>query len=134
MRDGFHVPLISHRSSIEVEAFAADGTTLSTASNDGAIIVWSVPDLNRQGRLPKASVAVGSLAVSPGGRSLVAGYQDRVIRPWDVPSGMELATAERRSGTVVREYFSPDRLTLAACAQPAADRIEIVQWRATGEK
>jgi WD40 repeat protein len=117
-----------HRSSIDVEAFAADGSTLATGSEDGSIILWSVPDLDRRGQLPTHGAAVDSLVFSPDGRSIVAGYRDGLIRIWEVESGLELAVLERHSGPVVRVCISPDGQILATCGRTGTGDSEIFVW------
>ncbi len=66
--------------------------------------------------------------------SLVAGFQDRVIRRLGIHSGMETATIERHSGPVVRACFSPDGMRPARCGQVAADRRDTFLWAAMPER
>ncbi len=123
---------IGHRSPIDFEAFAPDGATLATGNWDGSIILWSVPDLNRRGRLPTVSGHLRWLAFSPDGRTLAAAYENSLVRLWEVGSGMEFATLEGHTGGVYRACFSPDGRTLATYGhQPATDGFEMFLWHAS---
>ena len=126
---------IGHRSPIDFEAFAPDGATLATGNWDGSIILWSVPDLNRRGRLPTVSGHLRWLAFSPDGRTLAAAYENSLVRLWEVGSGMEFATLEGHTGGVYRACFSPDGRTLATYGhQPATDGFEMFLWHACAGK
>jgi WD40 repeat protein len=118
-----------HRSGIGAEAISAGGTVLATGTTDGTIILWSIPELEKIGQLPKVG-AVSSLAFSPDGRTLAAGYEDGLVRLWDVTSGVELASLDGHRGKVVRACFAPDGLTLATCARVVQGQFEVILWPA----
>ncbi len=72
-----------------------------------------VPHLwrNKQGVL--ASSWVTSVAFSPDGTRLLAGYRDRVVTEWEVGTWREAATLKAHGGPVYALAFSPDGKWLA---------------------
>ena len=57
--------------------------------------------------------AVWSLAFSPDGKRLAAGFNDRVARIFDTATGDELLQLRRHTGTVTSLAWSPDGRFLA---------------------
>jgi len=49
-----------------------------------------------------------ALALSPDGRRLLTGHQDRMVRLWDVATGKELQRFEGHTGAVQCVAFSTD--------------------------
>ncbi len=85
--DGTVVRTIGHPSAVNGLGYSAGGSRLATASNDGSVIVWSLPDGNvlRQFIHP---AAVNDAAISPVDSSLIASAgADGIVRIWDTSTG-----------------------------------------------
>ena len=103
--------------------FSPRGHTLAgNGSNRGPVRLWDVTDPARPrplgGPLTGSAASVGSVAFSPGGRTLASGSDDSAIRLWDVtdparprPLGGPLTGS---GGPVYAVAFSPGGRTLAS--------------------
>lgn len=70
-----------------VIALAAAGGMIAAAGLRGAIAVMSAPDLSVVHMLRGPGLPVWSLAFRPGGRELLTGGNDRIVRRWDLSTG-----------------------------------------------
>ncbi len=84
------VTLQGHSAQVNWLAWAQDGHTLASASDDGTIRLWNA---QQQGPLSMlttssdASTPVLSIAWSPDGRRLISGRADGTVLVWDVGTG-----------------------------------------------
>jgi WD40 repeat protein len=106
--------------------FTPDGRSLISGGRDaarwtgggmaieGSIRSWDAATGEPRRRIASGTDEVVAVAVSPDGRRLAAGLNDRSVRIWDAESGAEL----RRIGGLERDAaclaFSPDGRTLAS--------------------
>ena len=81
-------------------------------------------------RLMIAPNAMTSVALSPDGRRLAAGSQDKTVQVWDAETGKVLLSLEKHTGPVIAVVFSPDSKRLASAS---ADKTVIVWDMDTGE-
>jgi WD40 repeat protein len=136
-------------------AFSPDSRTLATGGAnpplapagepDYRVRLWDVATGGQVGEFqglshgPADQRAVGSLAFSPDGRLLAAGFgnpsnfgspqYDQVVKVWDVGSAREVKTLPVRS-SVPALAFSPDGQTLAAaCHDGRLHRWAVATWR-----
>jgi WD40 repeat protein len=65
-------------------AFAPDGRTLVTGSNDRTIKLWDVPTGQARASLSGHTGSVYCVAISPDGRLLASGGFDRSVRLWSL--------------------------------------------------
>jgi WD40 repeat protein len=70
-----------------------------------------------------------SVAISPDGRSIAAGSQDRAVHVWDVEGGAELAALWGHESPVTGVAFSPDGRWLASGSKDRTVRL----WEAKGD-
>lgn len=83
-------------------------------SNDGTIRVWNVSG-DEERSFGRQQGRVKTMAVSPNGRRIVsAGFDDSLVRLWDLESGEELLALRGHRSGVRSVTFSPDGLSIAS--------------------
>jgi WD40 repeat protein len=97
----------SQSNSITNLAFTHDSKQILSAG-DNAIHVWDVANGKEVRRLEGHAGLVPAMAISPDGRRLVTGGDDRTIRLWDVASGKELHPFKGHNDTVTCLAFAHD--------------------------
>ncbi len=123
--------LKGHAATVNSLGISPDGKTIASASWDGTIRLWSVPD----GK-PLASIEVGNnkgefiatpLAFSCDGKMLAWG--DGVwgvgVRLWSIPEGKPLATFDGHCSHILAVAFAADGKTLVS----AAHDDTVIAWR-----
>jgi WD40 repeat protein len=118
----------------EVAAFSADRRTLATGSASGGLQLWDVASGRSVATLEGGpNERVGSLAFSPDGTKLAAGYPGGPARRagtvwlWDLAARRPMA---RLSGVADHLAFSPDGRSLAAGGWRRRDLIPDAAVRA----
>lgn len=118
-------PLKGHTESVTNITFSPDGRTLASAScgkrselffcSRGEIILWNVtPDKLISQRLAEHN-GVTSIAFSPDGQTLAAGYDDNKIILWDITTGKPIDSPLAEHKDLVSSVaFSPDGKILAS--------------------
>ena len=81
-------PLTGHTGAVSAVAFAPDGHTLATASDDQTVLLWDVTDPARPRRLGDPLTghtgAVTAVAFAPDGHTLATASDDQTVLLWDV--------------------------------------------------
>jgi WD40 repeat protein len=106
---GTGAPLHGHGGKITLVRFSQDGRWLLTASGDQTVRRWSVPTGE------SSAVAGQAFALSPDGRWLAVGIEDRAVLV-DLVTGAERELGRHR-GPVSLLAFSPDGTRLASMSQ-----------------
>src|SRR5262249_55493693 len=87
--------------------------TVVTGNLAGKARIYDAASGEEKLALPHGS-RVRGLAVSPDGKWLVTGCNDRAVRVWDLASGMLKRTLSGHTDEAVRIRFSPDGKLLAS--------------------
>ncbi len=74
-------------------AFSPDGSKLASASHDGAVLVWHLPDGRKQ-LLKGHRADITDIAFSGDGSKLVSCGRDRTVRLWNLKTGKGKTIAE----------------------------------------
>ncbi len=123
-------------------ALAPDGKTLATDGRAGQTLLWNTATGERRFALAgapdgedEAARAVGSLAFSPDGKLLAAGYGHpfahrpgrfpKVVKVWDAHTGAEVRTLAAHDNTVPGLAFSHDGRLMATAGQDGVAKL----WR-----
>ena len=117
------IAALNRRSPVLSVAFAADGNTLASGSEDKTIRLWDVRSGKELRRLEGHTGSVTSVAFAPDGRTLVTGSEDNTIRLWDVATGKELRRLEGHTDSVSSVAFAPDGHTVASGSNDKTIRL-----------
>lgn len=109
--------LVGHTGSISGIGFVNDNL-LASSSADGTIILWDVGSHQPVGRLDRGlKTAINALAISPDGKILVAGGEDKIITFWDIAARAPIGAPIAAPDIVQTVAFSPDGALLAVGVQ-----------------
>jgi WD40 repeat protein/tRNA A-37 threonylcarbamoyl transferase component Bud32 len=104
-------------------AFAPDGTTLATGSENGTLTVWDTATWKERRRWSGHADEVDAVAFSPDGKLLASGCGHPMLgkRPceailWDAADGKLLFSLQGHLGPVTAVAFSPDGKRLATAS------------------
>ena len=122
--------LTGHSKPVNAVAFIPGGMRLASGGEDGSVLLWDVATGEKRGSLLAGQGALVSMAVSPDGKLLAAGYEgsDEYKYPiviWDLGTGKQLG--ERLLGhedRVTGLAFTPDGKFLASGSMDT----QIVYW------
>ena len=128
--------LTGHTSLVSSVAFAPDGQTLASASDEGMVVLWDLADRDRPRRLGLPLTGhtgtVSSVAFAPDGQTLASASFDGTVVLWDLADrdrprrlGQPLTG---HTGTVSSVAFAPDGQTLAS----ASFDETVVLWDLSG--
>ena len=115
--------------SVTVIAFGPNPMTLVTADETG-VQLWNAGTRQPEGDALSAPDTPSSLAVSPDGKLIAAGYEDGVVRFWNVRTRQQAGatvTVAADSDQVDVMAFSPDGQTLAVGSYDGAVRLVAVK-------
>ncbi|MCA1693775.1 MAG: WD40 repeat domain-containing protein, partial [Actinobacteria bacterium] len=114
----------SHTATVWAVAFAPDGRTLATTSDDQTAILWDLSDRGRPRQLGQPLTghtgAVYGVAFAPDGRTLATASDDQTVRLWDLSNRDRPRQLGRpltgHIGVVRGVAFAPDGRTLATAS------------------
>ncbi|HMN97212.1 MAG TPA: protein kinase [Phycisphaerales bacterium] len=130
---------LPHGGIVQDAAFDPSGKTIATASEDGSVALWSVPEGLLRARVSLGAPA-GSLFFSPCGTRLLAASSGGPCSLIDVERGAVIRSLEGHFGTVVAACISSDLARIFTASQDRTVRIwdgargvELVQLGGGGE-
>ncbi len=105
-----------HTGAVYCLAFAPDGKTVASGSEDGTIKLWDVSTGHPRSTINVVTDAIRGLAYSPDGKTLAAACTtSKSVRFWDPETGQERGGALRgHIRDVLSVAYSPDGQTLAS--------------------
>lgn len=130
--------LQAHPRGVHVVAFSPTGRMFATAGGgtDAAvddIALWKTEAAERAATFPAVKGVVATLAFSPDGKLLAAGFEDGRIALLDVDTGAERISFSGRAGRVSALAFTFDGKALVSVVPPEGDQedAEVCRWDVT---
>ncbi|WP_261560339.1 TIR domain-containing protein, partial [Frankia tisae] len=115
--------LTGHTDWVSSVAFAPDGTTLASGSDDQTIRLWDTTTGRQLHKLTGHTSTVSSVAFAPDGTTLASGSNDQTIRLWDTTTGRQLHKLTGHTDWVRSVAFAPDGTTLASGSNDQTIRL-----------
>jgi WD40 repeat protein len=118
--DGTGIPKIleGHTGWIGYTTYSPDGHKLASASLDGIIRLWSMPDGKQTAILKGHTDSVSSLVFSPDSNKLISSGHDGRLRIWDVNTGQSLLALNNLGVNMDPiSPLSPDGKNIAAISE-----------------
>src|SRR5262245_48765159 len=100
-----------HTGEVNSVAFAPDGRTALSASDDKTLKLWDVGTGREIRAFTGHAGRVQSVAFAPDGRTALSASYDKMLKLWDVSTGKELRTFMGHYGEVNSAAFAPDGRT-----------------------
>ena len=114
--------LIGHKGKIKDLDFRANGD-LASASDDGTVRLWNVPDRREMRVFEGHAGQVTSVDFHPNGKQIVSGSRDRTLKLWDAETGELLTTFEGHRDVVWSVAFSLDGEMIASGSEDGTVRL-----------
>jgi serine/threonine protein kinase/WD40 repeat protein len=108
-------------------AFTPDNHFVVYCAQD-RVIIREVDTSRVLARVSAGTNAMNGFALSPDGRTLATGGDDRMIRLWEIPTGRELANWEAHESSVGSLVFSPGGNALASGSREGTLKLWDLQF------
>jgi WD40 repeat protein len=112
--------LSGHKKTVTDVALSPDGKIAASASYDGTVRLWSIPEGEELAVLKGHKKNVGSVAFSPNGEYLASAGLGEEIIIWSIPSGEQIQELRGHQVAVGGLTFSPDGQYLASSGSEQA--------------
>lgn len=119
--------LLGHTDVVDQVALNPAGTLAATASHDGSVRLWHLPDGRQAAELRGHAGPVIAVSFSPDGQRVLSAGHDRTARLWDSRTGAPLLTLQGHGDRLMAAAFSPDGNLIATASQDGTARL----WRGT---
>ncbi len=123
--------LFGHQAAVYALAVSNDSQSMASASDDGAIKLWSLADERAIADLPsKRGESISALTFSPDDKVLASGDLAGVIYLWDAISGELLGELTGHTESINNLMFSQDGQTLRSTSGDGSSRL----WDLTSQE
>lgn len=120
---------LGHARNVLAVAYAPDGLTALTGSEDQTARLWDIVTSKEVRRFEGHSGSVVSVAISAGGRAALTGSSDTTARLWDTATGAEICRFEH-ADAVTSVALSPDgKHALTGCLDRHARLWDVATGR-----
>ena len=114
---------LRHDAFVNSVAFAPDGKTIASASDDKTVRLWDVASGKEIRQFRGHQDVVRSVAFSPNGKMVASASGDKTVRLWDVASGTEIRQCQGHQAGASSVVFSPDGKTVASAGDDTRVRL-----------
>ena len=121
VRTGKDAGNLESEARVNAVTFSRDGSILAVGA--GRVTLWDVAAIRAISTLEGPDWDVQSVAFSPDGSTLAAGYWNGSIRLWDVAEGEIIATLAGHTSLVNSVAFSPEGAILASGSRDDTVRL-----------
>ena len=97
-----------HSDSVESVAYAPDGRSFISGSDDHTVREWDIATGNCIRTYAGHSDWVNSVAYAPDGKSFISGSRDHTVVEWDIATGHRIRTYAGHSRCVTSVAYAPD--------------------------
>jgi WD40 repeat protein len=112
VRPGKSIIPLGHGNTVNAVAFAPDGRTVITGSDDNTARLWDATTGTEIRRFEGHDSPVNAVAFAPDGRTVITGSDDNTARLWDTTTGTEIERFEGHGKSVTAVAFAPDGRTV----------------------
>ncbi len=106
--------LKGHSSDVNSVAFAPDGVTLASGSDDKMIKLWNLASKEEIRTLKGNNQWIWTVTFSPDGKTLASGSADNNIKLWNISTGQEIPSLKGHKDGIANVAFSPNGKILAS--------------------
>jgi len=121
--------ILRHANTVRATDWTPDGSAIVSVSNDARMILWDAATGEQIHRFDETGGVLDSVAVSPDGLHIAAGFSRKgKIRIWEISGGSPVVVLSNDSTGVSSLAWSPDGVSLAVACDRGGTRIW--NWRA----
>ena len=118
-----------HTDYVRSVAFAPDGSTALSGSDDETLKLWDVATGREIRSFTGHTSFVRSVAFAPDGRTALSGSADKTLKLWDVATGREIRSFTGHTDWVFSVAFAPDGQTALSGSEDKTLKLwDVSEW------